>query len=92
MPQTVAVQPKAMLESKTFYFNLVIAGLTIISEIQAMLPAFADILVIPQDVARWTLFGTAVVNIVLRRVSDQPARFAPAEPVKVEKFDGSAKL
>ena len=90
---TVAVQPKSMWLSKTFIFNLIVALLAFLSEVQAILPAFADIIVLPQDVARWTLFGAAVLNILLRRISDAPARFTPAEdPVRVEKFEGSQSL
>jgi len=86
---TVAVQPKPMTSSVTFWTNLLIGLLAILSEIQALLPSFADILVLPQDVSRWVLFLTAVLNIVLRRISDQPARFAPAaEPVQVERYQG----
>jgi hypothetical protein len=77
--QTVMVQSKGMLTSRTFWVNLIVGLLAITSEIQAMLPAFADILVMPPTVARWLLLATAVANIVLRRISDQPARFNPGD-------------
>lgn len=87
MITTVAVKPISMLASRTFWINLVVAVLAFISEIQALLPEFADILVLPQDWSRWLLLITAIGNIILRRFSDTPARFAE-EPVQVERFEG----
>jgi hypothetical protein len=90
MTAIVSVQAKSMWTSKTFWINLIVALLAFVSEVQAILPAFADIIVVPQGVARWALFVTAIANILLRRISDAPARFSPEnEPVPLEKFDGS---
>jgi len=75
MTTTVPVQPKEMWRSKTVWANLIVALLAIIAEIQDVLPAFADILVLPVDATRWLLLVAAILNIVLRRISDQPARF-----------------
>lgn len=90
MKNVVAVQAKSMFASRTFWINLIVALLAFVSEVQAILPAFADIVPIPQGFARWILFVTAIANILLRRISDAPARFSPEnEPVPLEKFDGS---
>ena len=90
MAQTVAVQSKSILLSRTAWVNAIVALLALLSEIQAVLPEFADILVIPQEWSRWLLLITAVANIILRRFSDQPARFtATADaPVQVERYSG----
>jgi hypothetical protein len=89
MTTIVSVQPKSMWTSKTFWINLIVALLAFVSEVQTVLPAFADIVPVPQGVARWALFVTAIANILLRRISDAPARFSPEnEPVPLEKFGG----
>lgn len=86
---TVAVQPKSLFASKTFWVNAIVGLLALLTEIQGILPSFADILSIPPSWGRWLLFATAVANILLRRISDQPARITPErEPVVLEKFKG----
>jgi len=86
--QTVAVRPKGMIQSKTFWINAIVALVALLTEIQGILPAFADIVTIPASWGRWLLFAVAVANIVLRRISDTPARFTPdRDPVRLEKFE-----
>lgn len=89
MTPLVAVKPKAMLRSKTFWINLVVAVLALIAELQQLLPSFTDIISIPPELGRWLLFATAVLNIILRRFSDAPARFSPqGETVVLERANG----
>lgn len=73
----VAVRAKSLFASKTFYVNAIVGLIALLTEIQAVLPDFADILTLPESFGRWLLFALAVANIVLRRISDQPARFSP---------------
>lgn len=75
----VAVQPKSMFTRKTFWVNVAIAVLAIIGEAEALLPGFADILVLPPAFFRWLALLGAIANVVLRRLSDYPARFRPED-------------
>jgi hypothetical protein len=94
MAITVAVQAKSLVQSKTAWINLIVALLAIIGELQAILPEFTDILAFPPSVTRWLLFGTAVLNIILRRISDQPVRGVtnPTEPVVLPAAGTTPKL
>lgn len=71
----VAVQAKSMFKSKTFWVNLIVGTIALISEIQAILPDFADVVTIPPIWGRRILLALAILNMILRRISDAPARF-----------------
>lgn len=79
MTQLVAVKPKSMFTRKTFWVNLLVALVALVAEIQAVLPDFADVVVIPPIWGRRLLLIMAIANILLRRISDYPARFRPEE-------------
>jgi len=86
----VVVKTKSMFHSKTFWANTVVLLISIFSEVQALLPAFSDIVSIPAEISRWLLFLTAILNIALRRISDQPARFtSEGGPVVLERYDAT---
>lgn len=79
MTPLVAVKAKSMFTRKTFWVNLLVGLVALVSEVQAVLPDFADVLVIPPIWARRLLLAMAIANILLRRISDYPARFRPEE-------------
>jgi len=72
------IEAKPMFASKTFWVNAIVALLALLTEIQQILPSFADLVTIPASWGRWLLFAVALANILLRRISDQPARFRRA--------------
>ena len=72
------VTAKSMVTSKTFWVNVItaiIAVVAVLNEIAAEMVLFADILVMPTWVTRVLLLVNSVANIILRRISDLPARF-----------------
>ena len=74
---SVTVKAKTMWTSKTFWLNVLtglIAVIAALNEVQIELLAFADLFEIPTWVTRWLLLVNAVANIILRRISDLPAR------------------
>lgn len=84
MSLKVAVLPKGMFASRTFWLNLLVGLVAMIGEVQTLLPSFSDILVLPATTTRWLLLATAVANIILRRISDEPARFTPDKAVPLQ--------
>lgn len=85
---SVTVKAKTMWTSKTFWLNVLtglIAVIAALNEVQIELLAFADLFEIPTWVTRWLLLVNTVANIILRRISDLPARFSSKpETVVVE--------
>jgi hypothetical protein len=82
---SVTMKAKTMWTSKTFWLNVItglVATIAVLNEVQVELLAFADILEIPAWVTRWLLLVNTIANIVLRRISDLPARFS-AKPETV---------
>lgn len=76
---SVTVKAKTMWTSKTLWLNVLtglIAVIAVLNEVQVELLAFADIFEIPAWVTRWLLLVNTIANIVLRRISDLPARFS----------------
>lgn len=74
----VAVKSKWMLATKSFWAFTIAGLIALIGEFQAILPEFADVLVLPPPWPRRLALAVAVLGIVLRRISDQPARFRPS--------------
>lgn len=75
---TTVVLAKNYFLSRTVRLNIlffIVSVLSLLNEIQVVAQAFEDILVIPPEFTRWVLFVSAIANLILRRISDQPVRF-----------------
>lgn len=58
------MRAKPIWHSKTFWVNLLMGLAALLSEVSNVLPDLLD--------PKWILFGLAVINLVLRLLTDQP--------------------
>ena len=78
MSQVEIVQAKPMSRSRTFWLNIIstlIAVVGVLNEIHEATLLFGDIIEIPVWVTRYILLINSILNIILRRLTDSPARF-----------------
>lgn len=87
---TVPVKPKWIVTTKTFLFFAFTLAAALLGYVQEILPILATVVDIPERWPAWVVVLVSIVGIGLRRISDQPARFRPADrAIRVERAESS---